>query len=50
MIGCDCKQLEQNIDKFIASFLKEAENLEDKSFEKFRQVNNLYHHFKDLAL
>ena len=50
MIGPDCKQLEDSIDKFIMKFLRPGESYQAKSFEKFRQLSVLYHLFKDLAL
>jgi len=50
MIGPDCKLLEQNIDKFIMTFLKPEESYKGKSFEKFRQLSVLYHLFADLAM
>ena len=49
MIGNDCKLIELNMKKFIFKFLKENENWEAKSFEKMRQVENLYDLFSDLA-
>ena len=46
----DCKQLEENIDKFISLFIKDDESINDTSCEYLRHVLNLYHQFKDLAL
>ena len=46
MIGRDCKQFESNIEKFVITFLKEGENVEDKSFQKMRTVINLYRMFR----
>jgi len=50
MIGQDCKQFEENIDKFIQVFLKYSENIEARSFEKIRNVSTLYRLFRDLAV
>ena len=49
MIGRDCKQLELNIEGFIATLLKEGETIDSKSFEGFRRVITLYRLFRDLA-
>ena len=49
MIGQDCKYFEENIDKFVQTFLKSEEVVSGKSFEKLRQVLQLYRAFKDLA-
>ena len=40
----------ENDSSVITEEAEVKENCEDKSFEKFRQVNNLYHQFKELAL
>jgi len=49
MIGQDCKQFECNIDKFVNVFLKSGEKVDDKSFEKMRNVITLYKKFRDIA-
>ena len=49
MIGRDCKRFEYNIEKFVATFPKEGEKIEDKSFQKMRTVITLYRMFRDLA-
>eukprot|EP00111_Clytia_hemisphaerica_P014888 TCONS_00043847-protein len=50
MIGGDCKILEDNIDKFLETFMTKNESRQSKSFVKMRQVSSLYHQFKDLAV
>ena len=49
MIVRDCKQLEGSIEKFVLEFLKNGEQLGDKSFQKMRSVITLYRMFRDLA-
>ena len=50
MIGADCKQLEENIEKFVSTFLRDKENITDKSCETLRHAITLYHLFKTIAL
>ena len=50
MIGADCKQLEENIEKFVSTFLRDKENIADKSCETLRHAITLYHLFKTIAL
>ena len=43
MIGEDCKQLEENIEKFVLTFLRDGENIGDKSCETLHHAITLYH-------
>ena len=49
MIGEGCKQLEENIEKFVLTFLRDGENIGDKSCETLRHAITLYHLFKSIA-